>query len=138
MTLRRKFGEEYSLELANAAITELLTQSDQALTAAEEGMEELSASAVIPSTQRSTMLLLKAFIVLKGEEPAGDSLRELWNQCVALESEFLELEETIEYLLVESPLEDLDAEDVGEIIDAANEAWDFMIGFFPENVLPGV
>ena len=125
------------MELTNSAITELLAQSDQALTAAEEGMEELSAPVVIPNTQKSTMLLLKAFIVLKGEEPTGNSLRELWNQCVALESEFTQLEETIEYLIVESPSEDLDEEDVGEIIDAANEAWDFMIGFFPESVLPG-
>lgn len=114
-----------------------LALADQALTAAEEALEKGSeASEVLQKVEQYATLLLRTFIRYKGEEPLSHSLKACWSQCLSLESEFAELEETVEYLVVEEPEEDLDVEDLGEIVDAANEIWDFVIGFFPEDVLP--
>jgi HEPN domain-containing protein len=126
------------LEQASTRVAELLDQADQALSAAETGLEkEADLAEILAQAQKSATLLFTAFIQAKGEEaPAGASLRALWNRCVELEAEFADLEETVEYLIVESPVEDLDIEDLGEIVDAANEIWDFVVGFFPESDLP--
>lgn len=114
-----------------------LALADQALTSAEESLDNgAGAAEVLQQVQKSATLLLRTFIRYKGEEPLSQSLKACWSQCLSLESEFAELEETVEYLLVDEPAEDLDEEDLGEIVDATNEIWDFVIGFFPEEVLP--
>lgn len=114
-----------------------LALADQALTAAEEALENgTGAAEVLQKVEQSATLLLRTFIRYKGEEPLSHSLKACWSQCVSLESEFAELEETIDYLVVDAPPEDLDVEDLGEIVDATNEIWDFVIGFFPEEVMP--
>lgn len=126
------------METNTAGVQQALGRADQALTSIEEVLESKEiAPEVVPMAQLAASALFRAFIIFKGEEPDGSELRGLWNQCVSLESEFLELQDTMEYLWTEpSPDEDWDAEDYSEVLDATNEIWDFTVGFLPENLLP--
>lgn len=126
------------MEQTTTGLAELLNQADQLLSTAETGVENgADLAEILTQAQKSATILFTAFIRLKGGEvPAEGSLLAFWNRCVELEAEFSELKETVEYLIVESPIEDLDIEDLGEIVDAANEIWDFAVGFFPESALP--
>ncbi|HEX2954793.1 MAG TPA: HEPN domain-containing protein [Bacillota bacterium] len=125
------------METVTKGIKQELEQADQALTSMEEVLEKKElAPEIIPMAQQSGVALMRAFLLLKGEEPAGSNLRNLWNQCATVEAEFLEIQELIDYITPDEPLDDLDSEDFSEILDAANELWDFVVGFFPEDYLP--
>jgi HEPN domain-containing protein len=125
------------LETVAKDIQQELERADQALTSMEEVLETKElAPEIIAMGQQSGSALLRAFLLLKGEEPSGANLRHLWNQCAGIEPEFLEIQEIIDYLMPDEPWDDLDSEDFSEILDAANELWDFVVGYFPENYLP--
>lgn len=126
------------MEANKNGVKQALERADQALTTMEEILENKDAAPeILPMAQLASVALLRAFVMFRGEEPDGSNLQSLWNQCVALEAEFLEFKETMDYLTPEAePDEDWDSEDYSEVLDAANELWDFVVGFLPENLLP--
>ena len=125
------------METVSGGVKRALAEADQALSSAEEILElKPVAPEILPMVQSAAGSLLKAFIHYRGETPIRLELQSLWQQCVSLEPEFLELQETLECLSPDSPADDWDAEDFSEILDAANEVWDFTVGFLPEACLP--
>ncbi len=77
--------------------------------------------------RQAVLNLLNAYLFIKGVERHG-GLAELFHECSKVNSEFETIQSEIEYLISVSP-EEVDGE---ELIDKANEIWDFIEGLLME------
>lgn len=74
--------------------------------------------------------LLNSYLTIKGIEGEG-GLVELFQECSRIVPDFEIIQPEIEYLVAAAP-EEVDGE---ELIDKANEIWDFIQGLLIENEL---
>jgi len=74
--------------------------------------------------------LLTSYLTIKGIEGEGD-LVELYQECSRIVPDFEIIQPEIEYLIEADP----EAVDGEELIDKANEIWDFIQGLLMENEL---
>lgn len=98
----------------------LVNRGDELFEAAEAAIEHSRDESAV-KFREGVAQLLKAFLYLHDQEVDG-SMEQLFASCKQLEPSLEEIEEEVE-LLLDDP-ESVDAED---LIDAANEIWDYMI-----------
>lgn len=106
-------------------VDELLNEAFQLFEAAEEKIDNGLESRSL--FQSAVSNLLKAYLLSQGIEKK-DGMAELYQECVKNNPEFESIQSEVDYLINAAPHE-LDGE---ELIDKANEIWDFIQGLLME------
>lgn len=114
-------------------IQSYLNEAHNHLTEAEELMNEGKAKEVLLHCRKAVAAVFEAFLIYRGEECGkGMGIDQLFSCCAALEDEFYSLEDLLAFLTMDEDVDELDEEDLAELVDAANEIWDFVLSFLPE------
>jgi len=111
--------------LALEYVESLVVRGDELFEAAEAEIEHSRAESAA-KFREGVAQLLKAFLHLH-EEDADDGLEQLFAACKRLEPSLEAIEDEVK-LLLDAP-ESVDSED---LIDAANEIWDYVIDLISE------
>lgn len=72
--------------------------------------------------------LLQAFLMVNGVESTG-TMHELFSECQQVEPKFEEIEEAFDSLIGADPA----GEDPEEMVDWANEIWDFVVDYVSDD-----
>lgn len=106
---------------------EILNEAFQLFEEAEEkidhGLESISLF------RRAVSNLLKVYLFSQGVERRDGMTEELYRECVKINPEFESIKLEVDYLFNVAP-DELDGE---ELIDKANEIWDFIQGLLMED-----
>lgn len=106
-------------------VEELVERGNELFEAAEAEIEHSRAGSAV-KFREGVAQLLKAFLYLH-DQNAGGSLEQLFAHCKQIDPSLEAVEEEVE-LLLDDP-ESVDGED---LIDAANEIWDYVIDLISE------
>jgi hypothetical protein len=109
-------------------VRNLLYKADELLAEAE-GRPEAAPQEIRVSLQKGIAVLCAALLKQYDREIDGE-LPELFRRCLEINADLEAVAAEVEWLIGPGEPDD----DTEELIDAANEIWDFMIAIFPPQI----